>query len=118
MKKFISNYFYKKFQKEIKDHYIEQQLPLYPLKATDKKVMESLAGLYEDEGWKTLIRLWCNRKNSLGQELLRKETTGKYQDAYLRGFYRGQSYFISHTIALIRHIHNKWQQEENKKGEK
>jgi len=79
---------------------------MYQIKATDKNAMKLLSDLYEDEGYKILIKLWCNYKNRLGRKVLNREAKNNYEDAYWRGFYRGQSYFISHCLTLIRSIHS------------
>lgn len=112
-------FLYNKFNRELRQYYIEQQLPYYEISKKDKKIMEGLSGLQQSQEYKVLTLLWCNLKNSLGKRLLRKKPSKEYPDIYWKGFYRGQSYLISHTLAFVRQMHNTWQKtKEKNKGEK
>jgi len=111
-------FLFRKFNKEIRNYYIEQDLPAYKIKQSDKKTMESLSALYQSSDYKTFVRLLCNKKNSVAKANLKKAPTTEYPDVYWKGYYRGQSYLISHTLALIKFVHNKWMEIEDEKGDK
>ena len=130
------SFLYKKFNKELRQYFIEQELPIFGIDKKDRQVRESLSGLYQSEDYKIFSRLICNYKNRLGYKLMKIDSTeirrkqdpngnmvlvSKFSDSYWRGFFDGQSKFISYILALVRHAHRKLQEEdkkEDKKGEK
>lgn len=128
-------FFYNKFNKEIREYYIKQELPTFGINKKDKRVRESLSELYQSEDYKIFIRLICNYKSRLGSKLMKVDSTeihrkqdengnmvsiSKFSDSYWRGFFDGQAKFISFMLALVRSSHMKHMEEEekNKKGDK
>jgi len=127
----------KKFNKEIREYYIKQELPMFGVSRKDKRVRESLSELYQSEDYKIFIRLICNYKNRLGSKLMKVDSTeihrkqddngntvniSKFSDSYWRGFFDGQAKFISFMLALVKSSHMKQmkqmkEEEKNKKGE-
>ena len=112
------SFLFKKFNKEIRDYYIKQDLPSFNIKQSDKKIMESLSSLYESSDYKNFVRLLCNKKDSVAKANLMKDPTPEKSNAYWKGYYRGQSKLISHILALVKYIHNQWIEIENKKWDK
>ena len=127
-------FLYKKFNKEIRQYFIEQELPMFSINKKDIKIQEHLSELYQSEDYKMLTHLLCNYKNRLGSRLMRVDSTeihrkqdsdgvtvnvNKFSDSYWRGFFDGQAKFISYLLTLVRSVHIKYVRDnKDKDGDK
>lgn len=118
---------YHHYKNDLLSYYIKQELPFSEVDSKNRNTIESLANLYESEGYRTYAKMLGNYKNRLGGKLMKVDATEnrsavdsksievrKFSDKYWRGFYNGQAYFISYILTLIKRNHVRFKNDEKK----
>jgi len=114
----LTKYFGKQLRQQVEEWYLDEQLPTYKITLRDTQILEKLSDLWKSPEFKIWLGMQANRKNYLGRASLiikyQNESEGIVKNSYLQG----QAFNISLERNFLKHIHNRFQKNKDKKGRK